>query len=483
MESLARDIVGKRLFWIVSLLFLIGNAILLSMEFYWFMLVPLFLFLLVVAFLQIDKAFYFLVLVTPFSLMYSSKMGVSFSLPAEPLAFAIMVLFWIKVVIDGKINVRIIRHPLTLIIIAHLVWMFFTSISSSLPSVSFKFFLVHFWNVSVFYLLGSHLFLKSKNIKIFNWSYLIPFAAVQIYSFVRHAQEGYSHKGSGWVMEPFYIDHGVYGASLAFCIPFMVIAVFGGKEIIKKKALLVFVIPLLILFATSLILSYTRAAWISVAAALGFYLLLRMNVKFKSILLTLLSLLLVVAIFQDSIFKELNRNKTDSGKNLENQIKSISNVRTDASNLERLNRWFSAQRMFEERPLLGWGPGTFMFHYAPYQKPHQMTPISTNMHALGGIHSEYFGPMVESGILGFIIFLLLTGMIIYYGMRAYYQCKTKEERLLLLAAFLGLVTYLIHGVLNNYLDQDKTATLFWASIAIITATEVKTASQEELPGE
>ena len=34
------------------------------------------------------------------------------------------------------------------------------------------------------------------------------------------------------------------------------------------------------------------------------------------------------------------------------------NVSTDASNLERINRWNCAIRMYAERPFLGHGPGT-----------------------------------------------------------------------------------------------------------------------------
>jgi hypothetical protein len=38
--------------------------------------------------------------------------------------------------------------------------------------------------------------------------------------------------------------------------------------------------------------------------------------------------------------------------------------------------------------------------------------------------------------------------------------------------FLGLVTYLIHGILNNFLDTDKASAPFWGFIAAIVAIEV-----------
>lgn len=64
---------------------------------------------------------------------------------------------------------------------------------------------------------------------------------------------------------------------------------------------------------------------------------------------------------------KLEKNRQDTSSNLEEHLQSISNISTDASNLERINRWHSAFRMFAERPIFGWGPGTYSFEYAPFQ--------------------------------------------------------------------------------------------------------------------
>lgn len=42
-----------------------------------------------------------------------------------------------------------------------------------------------------------------------------------------------------------------------------------------------------------------------------------------------------------------------------------------------------------------------------------------------------------------------------------------------MGALLGLVTYAIHGVLNDFLDADKIATPFWAFIAFIVAVDIR----------
>ena len=83
-------------------------------------------------------------------------------------------------------------------------------------------------------------------------------------------------------------------------------------------------------------------------------------------------------------------------------MESFSNVSSDASNLERLNRWSCAWAMFQERPLWGWGPGTYQFEYAPFQTSDLRTIISTNNADLGNAHSEYLGPLAEQGVVGLV---------------------------------------------------------------------------------
>jgi hypothetical protein len=55
-------------------------------------------------------------------------------------------------------------------------------------------------------------------------------------------------------------------------------------------------------------------------------------------------------------------------------------------------------------------------------------------------------------------------------------------RIFAAAVLLGLVTYLIHGLLNNYSEQDKIAVLLWGAFAMITAMDLyhKKAVQESL---
>jgi hypothetical protein len=44
-------------------------------------------------------------------------------------------------------------------------------------------------------------------------------------------------------------------------------------------------------------------------------------------------------------------------------------------------------------------------------------------------------------------------------------------------AFLGLITYYLHGFLNNFLDMDKASAPFWGFTAIISVLSIRSKSK------
>jgi len=175
----------------------------------------------------------------------------------------------------------------------------------------------------------------------------------------------------------------------------------------------------------------------------------------------------------DRITIALERNREESSDDLGEHVQSISNISSDASNLERLNRWNSAMRMWEDRPFFGWGPGTYMFQYAPFQASEDRTIISTNFGTMGNAHSEYLGPLAEQGVPGMLLMVLLVIVTMVIALRLYTRMPAGADRRLMIAAFLGLVTYYLHGALNNFLDTDKAAVPFWMFTAMVVLFDLK----------
>jgi len=320
----------------------------------------------------------------------------------------------------------------------------------------------------MFFLL-TQVFKDRKNIKYFFIAYLIPLAGVVIYTVIRHASYAFGKQAGHWVMEPFFKDHTSYGAVLALFFPVIL-----GLVLQKKSSLLVRV-SYAILFAIislGLVLSLTRAAWLSVAIAGAVFVFLQFRVKLRTLLVSTVLIFGFLWVAQDEIIMTLSNNDQDSSANLSKHVESMTNISTDASNLERLNRWNCALAMFEERPWMGWGPGTYQFVYAPFQRANDLTIISTNNADGGNAHSDYLGPLSEQGVLGPINYLALILVISFLAFRLYYTIEDKELQIYIAVTYLGLFTYFVHGVLNNYLDTDKMSVPFWGFIAVLVSIDL-----------
>jgi O-antigen ligase len=297
------------------------------------------------------------------------------------------------------------------------------------------------------------------------------------YTIYQHWLFGFEEDPAHWVMSPFYNDHTAYGAALAMFYPALIIFTFrsGYSNNVRIIAGI-----LLVIFTTALILSFTRAAWVSLVGALGLYLILYFRVKWQYIVgIFLIGIIYIAASWTDLVM-QLEQNRQDTSDDIAEHISSISNISTDASNLERINRWNSAFRMFNERPIFGFGPGTYSFLYAPYQLSSEKTIISTNAGNMGNAHSEYIGPLAESGILGLLTFLAVSVAIVATGWRVYLRMEPGPNRAALCAVLLGIVTYFIHGSLNNFLDTDKASVPFWGFAAIIVAADIALKKQQKM---
>lgn len=421
-------------------------------------------------FFHLDKLLWFIVFTTPLSLNLEELElgGIGMYLPTEPLMFGVMILFFLKLIYDKGFDKRIIKHPITIAIFVYLAWMFITMLTSEMPIVSLKFLVAKLWFIVCFYFIGTQLFLKLNNYRIFFWCYLIPLSGVALYAIIRLATYSFDEKAAHWVMEPFYKDHTSYGAILALFFPIIFIFIdYSEKFYIKVFSYLVLAI---ILVGT--ILSYTRAAWVSLVAALVLYFIYKYRIKFKYLLYVGVVAIVLLMLNWEALMLRLERNNQDSSAKLTEHVQSISNVSSDASNKERINRWNSAFRMFQERPFFGWGPGTYVFQYAPFQSSKDKTIISTNVGNNGNAHSEYIGPLAESGLFGTLSVLFLFGMVFYKGSNLYHELPKGKIKTVVLCTLLGLFTYIVHGFLNNYLDTDKLSVPFWGFIALIVAIDV-----------
>jgi len=358
------------------------------------------------------------------------------------------------------------RSPLIWAVLIYLLWLVLSAITSSHPLVSFKFILARLWFIVPILFFGTYFFQKRNNRIVFIWLFIVATVLVIIYTLIHHSFYGFGEKEGHWVMSPFFKDHTIYGAIVALILPLAV-----GLYLYKKHNPLVqaTLIGLIILILVGIVLSYTRAAWLSVLGSIAIAFVLYYKISWKPIAALASVALVVVLIRWDQIQMELERNKYEhTTESFDERLQSAANISTDASNLERINRWSCALAMFKERPIMGYGPGTYAFEYAPFQRPENLTIISTNFGDMGNAHSEYLGALAETGLIGMLSFIGIVAALFYTGITLYHRLpkENKEDRVLVLSTIMALSTYFIHAFLNNYLDTDKAAVPIWAICAM-----------------
>lgn len=178
----------------------------------------------------------------------------------------------------------------------------------------------------------------------------------------------------------------------AAVVLFVLIAAIALRTRLSPRRAAVTVVFLL----TALLVSSTRSAWFGLLAALPF--LLGMNKR------AWLGAAAAAVLFGGVAL---------TTPVLRARITSLANVQTDpaSSTGARIFLWQDALAQFREKPVFGWGPGTFR---ANVERRHPDVKLLSNKHA----HNNYLHTMAESGLVGLAGFLATFGWLAVLAWRA-----------------------------------------------------------------
>jgi len=127
----------------------------------------------------------------------------------------------------------------------------------------------------------------------------------------------------------------------------------------------------------------------------------------------------------------------------------------------RRTLWRGAVAAWRAHPLLGIGPDNFR-HLSGQFLPHHRT--DERMHA----NSLYFETLADLGMVGVLAFLALVAALAGAARRA---VVAPESRILALGVAAGLATYLLHGLLDYFLEFTPTYALFWLLAGMMVAMD------------
>lgn len=431
-----------------------------------------------IAFIGWSKLCCYILISCYLSIPISSPLSIGLfqvNLPIELFLVLSAILLLFQINLKKLLSSHFLRHPVTILALLYHMCMILSICYSTEPLVSAKYVFInglHFW---VFYFGLYFIHENQIDYKKVLYSYSIITSSIIIYGFIKFSIHDFQKGFAPALARPFYSDHTLFGASLALILPFLIFYRFQFRQYKLVQPVLI------LLFSLAVLITQSQAVWLSLASGMiAFVLIKKYEVKTRYFIINGL----ILVCLSSMLLYKVHQNKSHQSGNsytINTPLNSfIYKLSKDVSTLERINRYSCAIRMWKDRPLLGFGVGTFQFAYLPYQLPSDMTRISvTTARALdgkphtsgkgGGAHSEYFQAFVELGLIGGITWLLFVIFTIHYSLKMYYSTSPADR--FILAIFIALMGYFIHALFNNFLHNEEVSFLFWSMIGWVVISD------------
>ena len=123
-----------------------------------------------------------------------------------------------------------------------------------------------------------------------------------------------------------------------------------------------------------------------------------------------------------------------------------------------------SMKMFAERPIWGWGLGTFPAVYPKYRS------FYTNLF-VNEAHNDYVQLLVETGVLGFGLMLWFLNHLYRRGLSTLEHWQRRWDGAVSLAALIGCTGILVHSFVEFNLQIPANAAIFYVLCAL-AATEL-----------
>jgi O-antigen ligase len=419
-----------------------------------------------IAVVDFRKIFYLLFFFIPLTVEVWLPNGVVTDMPTEQLAVTLTGIYLLYVLRNGKdMRSDFVKHPISLMLLVHLGWMFFTAITSEDFIISLKFSLAKIWYVTPFFFLAGSLLKTEKNTRTLTWVVLIPLCFTIVYVLARHASIGFSFAEVNTVMAPFYRNKVAYACMLSVFLPF----VWFTRQSYRKYSW-----PWIILAGATLLIligiqfSYTRAAYVTLAMAAGTYFVVKWRLmKFVLAAASILAVLYIYGMVNHNTYLDHKPNYSQTITHDDfDDLLSATTKGQDVSTMERVYRWVAGGQMVGEKPWLGFGPGTFTHFYKSYTVSGFRTYVSQNEEG-SGIHCYYLMTLVEQGYVGALLFIALVFIVLLKAEIIYHQTTDPSRRRMVLMAL--LTTVVIDGLLlmNDLVEADKIGSFFFLCMAVL----------------
>lgn len=174
----------------------------------------------------------------------------------------------------------------------------------------------------------------------------------------------------------------------AYAIPFAFFLFMTYRSKLKK----IFYVICMIFFVTAVVVSVSRGGLVTMAT-MGFLCWLFVKNKFRTLLMLLLAIVLVIQFAPQRFFDE---------------AKTLQQGTEEGTANERVYSWGLAVMMFMDYPIIGLGPGNYPEYFQEYDYEARFgEDAGRSAYAKRVAHSTPFEWLAEAGIIGGILFTIL----------------------------------------------------------------------------
>jgi O-antigen ligase len=395
----------------------------------------------------------------PFGRVALARVG---PIDISPLTILVVLLagFWLWRILFGQEKVRasLMQVPISIF----LLWGAASIFGAEDKITAVKVFFIFVMGVAV-YMVISQTVRSPSEVRWIIWAIAITVAAMGAYALATLGGESHFgipvYKGEGQEEVDFWTEGGEVvrraagifhhpnslGAFLAFTLPPAV--ALTKSETSLWGRLLVYL--LVAAGMAGLVLTYSRGAWVGVAAALLFLTLVRGSTW-------LFPVLTLMAIFMSSA-------------TLLERLQSVMNPSTDAAFTSRFEFQGVALRLVEEHPLFGVGLSNFEVAYAQLLVP-DLPRLPAAPYAIPpNAHNMFLQLAVDVGLVGAAAFACIIVMAFVRVFQITRRVADRQTRILSLGLAAGVVATIVQGILDTVVYQGFNVLILFTYLGLLDA--------------
>ncbi|WP_028393486.1 O-antigen ligase family protein [Bacillus cihuensis] len=273
-----------------------------------------------------------------------------------------------------------------------------------------------------------------------------------------------------------------YSAFLNFVIPSLLLF---AVVYFKNKKIQLFFFAFYGIYVVNLILTYTRAAWVTMACALVLVIIIMPKKFIKNIfkphLLIASIVLFAVVMFLPDFQSRTNSaiyaiqtlvfpsspNVLPGGDDIDiagdepsdevDLVKKEEEATTNRAVVSRTTLWKTGWVMFKDNPIIGVGTGNYLVRYKEYVTKYPDLNIGHDEYS---VHNSYLKVMAESGTIGILAFLSMYVTYFLYLARLYFK-QNLLGQVVALGIFAGSATFMVQNLSNNLIFIPQLNIIFW----------------------